>query len=270
MLTKASVLVTFILSICVPNIGHTLIAPYFYIIPDSLHSIPKGPTLDSLITSDNFQYRVWGLTRIGEIGDESDIDRLLEIYNKEPYQKSISVEGLPMGIKYFALRAIGKIGGVKAESILSSILAEFGHSNDEDTIQYQMGICDAFGYHKTENSLSNLEAIYSEDKYNPIVRTLALSNIYLLEVNDSSFNSLADTIDYLLTIYFSNYTGVKSDPEKMIKTSAVHQALAKITSPEAISLMESARNKIADIDQKRHLDKIIITMSLGLKTMNKK
>lgn len=96
---------------------------YRYIVPpDSVMAIEKASKLKPYLESDSDIAKIWGIIRLGQIGNENDIGRLVEIYENEPDQLGFMP---PPRVKYHCLIAIGEIGGKKAERAIMNIAEKF-------------------------------------------------------------------------------------------------------------------------------------------------
>ena len=100
-------------------------------------AITKIPDLDPFLNSDSEIVKIWGIIRLGQIGNENDIDRLAEIYENEPDQLGFMP---PPRVKYYSLVAIGDIGGPRAEKAIMRIVEELKPGIDANTCNISAGI----------------------------------------------------------------------------------------------------------------------------------
>jgi hypothetical protein len=105
-------------------------------------NINNASKLKPYLDSESEIVKIWGIIRLGQIGHENDIERLVKIYENEPDQMGFMP---PPRVKYYSLVAIGEIGGIKAEQTIMSIADKLKPGIDANSRNIGAGICDALG-----------------------------------------------------------------------------------------------------------------------------
>lgn len=156
------------------------------------------------------------------------------------------MHGRGLGVKYFSLLAIGKIGGPDAERVLLQIADQYGKVKAADSVESFSAICQALGYIGTAPAADKLESISNDTTITQFVRRQALSSYYLYRLKSFEFASAADSVDFLVSEMQSNFSSGINDMEKFIVTKAADLALLRINSPTVRSSLESEITAIVD------------------------
>jgi hypothetical protein len=159
-------------------------------------AIEKASELKTYLKSDSDIVKIWGIIRLGQIGNENDIERLVEIYENEPDQLGFMP---PPRVKYHCLIAIGEIGGKKAERAIMNIAENFKGWIDANSCNISAGICDALGKIGSPTAIKTLQSIpEGETEYGDW--TFAQMNLYKLDLQRPEFEAFRDSVLYLLNI----------------------------------------------------------------------
>jgi len=246
----------------------------YHHLPDSVQTINNKKELEVFLNSTDEVYgeihKIWGIKRLGQIGNEDDIPKLLKLYNDTPMRESHSVDGVCFGIKYFSLIAIGKIGGKSAEDELLKIGNEFGLAKSQDSSLVFSALCDALGEIGTFKARQKLEDVYSNENYGNLKRETALKNVYLIELGKDTYKNASDSVVFLFNKIDQNFSKNMLNLENFIITKAAQRAFLDICSQNIIDALQLkiARSQI-EIDKNEFLESTLKTMNLWLESKNK-
>jgi hypothetical protein len=245
--------------------SQSAIDPRLFELPDSVMAINNPEDLAPYLNSADLAPRVWGMIRLGEIGTASDIPRLVEMYNNEPYRGKKGLHGPGPGVKFLAIEAIGDIGGEQAERVLLDLVDSFESTRNSDSLTTFSAICIALGRVGTPAAFTKLQKLYSNRDLKHSIRSLALAGTYTYTLKEAGYSSTADSVDFLFEIMRNNYSWGDPNKERRIITDAVMQALMEINSPAIRSVLESRIAGISDNgDLKTLLERTLGTMERAL------
>ena len=238
---------------------------YRYIVPpDSVMAIEKASELKPYLKSDSDIIKIWGIIRLGQIGNENDIGRLVEIYENEPDQLGFMP---PPRVKYHCLIAIGEIGGQKAEQAIMNIAEKSELSIDANSSNISAGICDALGEIGSPTAIKTLQSI-PEGKTEYGDWTFAKMNLYKLDLRKPEFATFQDSILYLLNIMERINTDRKgrSSGDNSFIHRAVEITFLDILNSENIGYFEKiVENRFTDHLTKAYCENIVKLVELKLR-----
>jgi len=238
---------------------------YRYIVPpDSVMAINKASKLKPYLKSDSDIIKIWGIIRLGQLGDENDIDRLVEIYENEPDQLGFMP---PPRVKYYSLVAIGEIGGIKAEQAIMTTAENSKLGNDSNSCNISAGICDALGRIASSGAILTLQTIRdARSTHCDII--FSRKNLYKIALQKKEFATIQDSILYLLNIIDKINTDRKEQPmdDNYYNRRAAEIVFLDILTPKNITTFKNVvQNKTLAYKTKALSDKIIESINLGLK-----
>ena len=237
----------------------------FFTLPDSVKAINTVSQLDPYLHSDSYQYRVWGIIKLGLIGTSSDIPRLIEIYNNEPHRNVPSSSDLVPGVKHISIKAIANIGGSDAEYFIESLVEKYMFAQSRDSSLTFCAICDALGILASDNSKEKLQLVYSSKDCSWINRLYALENILVVELKEVKYASLNDSVNYLFYQIKNNFSKNMLDLENFIITKAATSTLYRVNSSDAINILSGKIAAIKNEEElKKYLNRVIEGMNLKL------
>lgn len=170
---------------------------YRYIIPpDSVMAITRTADLNSCLNSESEIVKIWGIIRLGQIGHENDIDRLIRIYENEPDQLGFIP---PPRVKYYSLVAIGETGGQEAEHAIMKIAENSDGWFEAGYFNIAAGICDALGKISSPTAIKTLESICT-GQVNYGDRVYAQKNLYEIELRKSGCKTFGDSLNFLVDL----------------------------------------------------------------------
>ncbi len=238
---------------------------YRYIVPpDSVMAIEKASKLKPYLESDSDIAKIWGIIRLGQIGNENDIGRLVEIFENEPDQLGFMP---PPRVKYYCLIAIGEIGGKKAEQAIMKIAEKSKRWIDASSCNISAGICDALGMIASTKAVKTLQSIRDgKSAFCDIV--FSRKNLYIIELRKPEYETFQDSILYLLNIM----ERINSDRENRTRGDNLydHRAaeivLLEMLTPLNISIFKNIiENESFDYITNAFCDKIIELVKLRLR-----
>jgi hypothetical protein len=235
--------------------------------PDSIQTINNPENLEPFLINHIEGYRVWGIFRLGQIGSEPDIDRLLQLYETEPYRPPVGTpHGLSDGVKYHSIIAISNIGGPRALSEVLNIAEGYGTTQDSDSSITLRAICHALGRFSGDESYDKLRNYYENVNLDRIVREIALSRIYLHDLRNPDYATPSDSVEYLFNEISNNFSSNLLNIENYIITQAVsHVFYIEINNPDIASELSDRVAYIQDDeDLKKHLQAELNSMNQRL------
>jgi hypothetical protein len=218
--------------------------------PDSIQSITNTAELEPFLSSESTMYRQWAVERLGEIGTDEDIPRLLDIFYNEPYDTFFALDR-SKDVKDEALLAIGEIGGAEAESALFSLFDQLDIHNIRlpdslDIIEY---LCLALGRLSSANAIPYLQKIYQDTTLGWGLRSDALRGIYLQDLSNSQYATAADTVYFLLTRLENHFSADMQDYEAFIISEAIRSAFLEINSSSILNALQAKSIEYEDKPQ---------------------
>jgi hypothetical protein len=225
----------------------SIMAKLVYNLPDSIAKITKPDDLKRFLYSDFIIDRCRGIYKLGLIGDSSNINQLMDIYNSEPVISGHIVDKCE-GVKYFAIKAIADIGGSKAESTLLTLGNQLIGSAMSDSLMIIKGMSEALVILGTQASGNLLDKYYMNTDFYISARIYALNNYILFSLNNSQIKTNADSINFVLSyLPLSDSIGSKNT-ENYIKFEAVMYTLLDtiFCNTQSISHLRTRLNEIAD------------------------
>jgi HEAT repeat protein len=239
-------LIALLLPIILYDNSYAIKVDKYYDLPESVKTITDITALEPYLNSENSQFRLWGIIRLGQIGSEDNINRLLDYYDKEKPQIEYGVDGPTPLIKYFALKAIGDIGGHSAESVAVNIAEHFHSIGTPESLQIFSCLCDVLGKIGTPNTLDRLQIFYNNHDFDWLSRKYALRNIILIDLKNARFKTAADTTNYLIDFAKSNFSDDCRNRENFIITNAVSDVFYNINSQKIIGELSLAIDSMSD------------------------
>lgn len=208
-------------------------------LPDSIAHIQNADSLKRFIKDDDMRIRFWGIKRLGQIATQKDLSELFYAYDYEPLQDLHGCDFPPPYIKMEAIHAIAEVGGFRAESLLIKILDEIMPPKTTDSWALLPTIYDALGKFGDIQARVRLEDIYYDTKNN-YHRDFALKNLYLIELKESRYSTIRDTVTFLINKLTGHFCDNITQPENYIITEAVHHIFWQIGSERTAVQLERA------------------------------
>ncbi|MCP4634414.1 MAG: hypothetical protein GY855_15915 [candidate division Zixibacteria bacterium] len=173
---------------------------YKYVIPDSMKTTEDFSKLRSYLSSKWDTERVGACLRLTEIGGEQASELLKEAFEKEPYKLGSEPTD---GVNYYALLGIGKIGGLRAEEYLNSIIEKYvrpkyNRGNHADTITTINGALDGLFEIGSESSISTIDKVYKSKDIYWLVRSFAYKRLLMHQLRSEDINTSADTANFFV------------------------------------------------------------------------
>ena len=227
-------------------------------------AIEKASDLEPYLKSESDIIKIWGIIRLGQIGNENDIGRLVEIYENEPDQLGFMP---PPRLKYHCLIAIGEIGGQKAEQAIMNIAEKSELWIDANSSNISAGICDALGKIGSPTAIKTLQSI-PEGKTDYGDWTFAKMNLYKLDLRKPEFAVFKDSILYLLNIMERINTDRKGRSSGY--NSFIHRAVEitflDILNRKNVGIFDKiSKNESLDRYSRHYCEKIVKLVKLRLK-----
>jgi HEAT repeat protein len=226
-------------------------------------NINNASKLKPYLDSESEIVKIWGIIRLGQIGHENDIERLVKIYENEPDQMGFMP---PPRVKYYSLVAIGEIGGIKAEQTIMSIADKLKPGIDANSRNIGAGICDALGRIGSATAINILQSICAgEVKYGDAY--YAQMNLFKIDLRKAEFKTFEDSLRYLNDLMESSNSDIGiSSHENNFRRRAAELALLDILNENNIEIFEKFyQNKSITRISKQYYDKIVKLVRLKLK-----
>lgn len=238
---------------------------YRYIVPpDSVMAIEKASKLKPYLKSDSDIVKIWGIIRLGQIGKEHDIQRLVEIFENEPDQLGFMP---PPRVKYHCLIAIGEIGGKKAERAIMNIAEKSERWIDANSRNISAGICTALERIGSSIAIKTLQSIRKgETEYGDGV--YAQMNLYKIDLRKREFRTFRDSVSHLLNLMELSNTdrNSKFSAENNFNRRAVEITLLDILNENNVGSFEKYfQDKAVNYKSRQYCEKIVKLVKLGLK-----
>jgi hypothetical protein len=174
-------------------------------LPPYIQAITKSDSLNIYLNSQQAKDKIAACIRLGEIGDENDINKLIFIVNNDPYLNSIDVVSQ---LRYYSILSIGKIGGSKAETFLRKLIDTISFKIKAGTNSFTRAdslntVVAAIEGLSESGIISNklfLDSVFNNNENNWLVRSRAnLSSLKIEFKNNTSLKNANDTSQFLIS-----------------------------------------------------------------------
>jgi hypothetical protein len=199
-----------------------LIAASIYAFPDrktDLAQFFKSETsvvavIDSL-KSPARQIRILAAERLGELKDALAIESLKSAYENEPYEL---IDDGDLGLKYHALKSIGKINGEDAkkylmnlgDSLISPKSNIHGRQFYGSRLQELYGVFDGLSEYPDSATIEYLNSILNLADFDLMVREYAYESLIRIELKHNEYKNSIDTLEMLINLFNNSYSSTNS------------------------------------------------------------
>ncbi len=171
--------------------------------PRYLREVSSSRQLIDSLSSTSMPMRGAAIIRLTELRDSSAVPALIKVYENEPYIPAHIFDAGP-GLKYFVLRALGRIGGSAAYKYLKQLSYQLPYQYrqiedaDGDPFDVYWGLFDALARLEPADSAGIYYDIYNQNELDHFIRRFAYEAYERINLKDRKYASLQDSVYYLL------------------------------------------------------------------------
>ena len=191
--------------------------------------------------------RMIGIIRLGQIGTDKDIQSLYDVYQHEPIRPGFSFDLWP-GVKYYAIRSMGQIGGPKAESTLISIANSMTGTPQTDSLQILKSLCEALSDLGSAECKQILNNYYENKMFDDFARIYAYMGILSIDLKSDSISNISDSLDFLFSKLPESDSIEPLYIENFILAEAVEYTIldSRFCNPNSIDYLRSKFDSMSD------------------------
>ncbi len=248
------------------------------ILPEYMKTTSSILVLGDSLKSPSGITRLYAVKRMAQLKDPQAVPLLKEAISKEPPVVGIDSN---LGLRYYAIIAIGRVGGPTAEAYLYGLTEDFRKANPSpgvrgglDHIETVYAVFIGLAELGTERCREFLYRTYSNPDIEGNFRAGAYAAYKRIILKDARFASPRDSLNYILdelrkTVVTNNYVSPGVMSTEFIETNGLKELIYEYGHDHP-NLLEDYKNDLAlDDNFILKLDTIILNIRSGLEREQK-